>query len=87
MNSEALLTYFHDRQSTILATIGQLVTHETPSTDKAQLDAFAALLAERYAAAGASVEVIPNATRGQPRPRDLPSRRDRRAAGPGALPL
>ena len=64
MDSTALITYFRSRQPEILATIGLLVTHETPSTDKPQLDAFAALLAERYAAAGATVEVIANPTGG-----------------------
>jgi glutamate carboxypeptidase len=41
-----------------------LVTHETPSRDKPRLDAFAALLAERLAAAGATSEIIPNPTHG-----------------------
>ncbi len=64
MDPTALCTYFRSRQTDILTTIGQLVTHETPSTDKPQLDAFAALLAERYAAAGATVEVLANPTHG-----------------------
>ena len=64
MNTTGLFTYFRSRQAEILATIGQLVTHETPSTDKPELDAFAALLAERYAAAGATVELLADPTRG-----------------------
>lgn len=60
MNHQTLLTYFQNCQSEILDTIRQLVTQETPSHDKARLDAFAEFLASRLRAAGASVELIQN---------------------------
>jgi len=59
-----LTHYFRQRQAHILATIGELVTHETPSQDKPRLDAFADLLAARLIAAGAAVEIIAQPTRG-----------------------
>lgn len=49
----------------ILAAIRELVEEETPSRDKPRLDAFAARLAQRYAAAGATVEMVDNPTRGK----------------------
>jgi glutamate carboxypeptidase len=64
MNPQALLAYFQARQDEMLAVIEQLVTQETPSSDKARLDAFAALLAQRLQDAGATVEILPNAERG-----------------------
>src|SRR5690606_16462460 len=59
-----LISHFGERQQELLGTIELLVTQETPSHDKPRLDAFAALLAERLAAAGATVEILPNETRG-----------------------
>ena len=64
MTSITLISYFSQRQSDILATIGQLVTHETPSLDKPRLDAFADLLAARLTDAGAAVEIIKQLERG-----------------------
>jgi glutamate carboxypeptidase len=64
MNSQALLDYFQARHSEMLGVIEQLVTQETPSSDKARLDAFASLLAQRLQSAGATVEILPNAERG-----------------------
>jgi glutamate carboxypeptidase len=57
-------SYFRQRQADILATIGQLVTHETPSQDKPRLDTFADLLAARLTGAGATVEIIAQPERG-----------------------
>lgn len=64
MDSQALLDYFEARQTEMLSVIEQLVTQETPSGDKARLDAFADFLAQRLRDAGATVEVLPNAERG-----------------------
>ena len=64
MTSVNLISYFHQRHADILDTIGQLVTHETPSMDKPRLDAFADLLAARLAAAGAAVAIIEQPERG-----------------------
>ncbi len=64
MDYQQLLTYFTTKQPEMLAVIGQLVTHETPSNDKPRLDAFADLLAGRLRDAGAIVEIIPSATAG-----------------------
>lgn len=64
MTGSLLIDYFRQCHSEILDTIGQLVTHETPSHDKPRLDAFAALLAERLTAAGATVEIIGQPERG-----------------------
>jgi glutamate carboxypeptidase len=64
MDSQALLAYFEARQVEMLAVIEQLVTQETPSGDKARLDAFAEFLTRRLRAAGAEVEIIANAERG-----------------------
>ncbi len=64
MNPQNLLDYFHHKQPEMLALIGELVSQETPSSDKARLDAFAELLAERLRIAGAQVKIIPSAERG-----------------------
>ena len=64
MIAEALHFHIHTLLPQILQTIELLVTQETPSHDKPRLDAFAALLAEHLAAAGAVVEILPNETRG-----------------------
>ena len=59
-----LITHFTERQHELLGVIELLVTQETPSHNKPRLDAFAALLDGRFSQAGATVEVLPNATRG-----------------------
>jgi glutamate carboxypeptidase len=64
MDAPRLLAYFEARRDEMLAAIEQLVTQETPSSDKARLDAFAAVLGQRFQAAGAAVEILPNAERG-----------------------
>lgn len=48
----------------MLDSIRQLVLHETPTHDKAQLDALAELLANRMESAGARAEVLPIAAAG-----------------------
>ena len=64
MNPTDLLDYFNRRHGDMLARIEQLVTQETPSSDKPRLDAFAEFLAGRLGNAGAAVEIIPAAGQG-----------------------
>ena len=64
MDAQAVLTYFQARHAEMLQVIEQLVTQETPSNDKPRLDAFAELLAQRLQSAGATVEILPSAERG-----------------------
>lgn len=64
MNYQTLLTYFDTHHSAMLDLVRQLVTQETPSSDKARLDAFAELLAGRFRTVGATVDVVLNETRG-----------------------
>jgi glutamate carboxypeptidase len=63
MDPHALLAYFDARHAEMIDVIRQLVTQETPSSDKARLDAFADFLAQRFTAGGAAVEILPS-TRG-----------------------
>ena len=62
--NDALMNYFAAHADAMLDLAGQLVTQETPSDDKARLDAFAAFLADRFLAVGANVQVYENETRG-----------------------
>jgi len=48
MNYQTLRTYFDTNHPAMVEQIRQLVTQETPSSDKARLDAFAQFLAERF---------------------------------------
>ena len=64
MDAQRLLAYFQPRQDEMLGIIEQLVSQETPSSDKGRLDAFASFLSQRLQAAGATVEILPNADRG-----------------------
>jgi glutamate carboxypeptidase len=64
MDYTAVLSYFSERRDEMLALIGELVAQETPSSDKQRLDAFAKLLASRFQAAGASVQIIPGGESG-----------------------
>ena len=59
MNPTDLLDYFNRRHGEMLAVIEQLVTYETPSSDKPRLDTFAELLAGRLRAVRAAVEIVP----------------------------
>ncbi|MEM7127156.1 MAG: M20 family metallopeptidase [Chloroflexota bacterium] len=61
---DQLLTYFKDKTPEMLDVIEELVCHETPSGDKARLDAFAQLLADKLTSAGAQTELITNPTTG-----------------------
>lgn len=64
MDAQQLLAYFNTRRDEMLDAIRQLVMQETPSQDKPRLDAFAEFLAARLRQAGATVEVLPAAERG-----------------------
>jgi glutamate carboxypeptidase len=64
MDIQALLAYFSEQEPAILATIKELVIRETPSDDKPRLDAFAEYYAERLRTAGAVVDILPCAERG-----------------------
>lgn len=65
MSYETLQNYFEQKQAEMLTAIEELVTEETPSSDKVRLDAFGDLLAERLRNAGAQVDLLPSVeTRG-----------------------
>ena len=64
MNHQALLAYFDSRYDDMLEIIELLVTQETPSDNKPRLDDFASLLAGRLQLAGASVDIVEQAERG-----------------------
>jgi glutamate carboxypeptidase len=64
LNSQALFSYFHTQHAAMLDVIRQIVSQETPSSDKPRLDALADWLAARFRNAGATVQVIANAERG-----------------------
>ncbi len=65
MNYENLQTYFEEKQAEMLTVVEQLVVQETPSSDKARLNAFAEQLADRLRDAGAETEIVPSVpTRG-----------------------
>ncbi len=64
MDYSSLRSYMHSQESTLLSTLQSLVEHESPSDDKLHLDALARLLAERFAACGAQVEVLVQQTAG-----------------------
>lgn len=59
-----LLAYFETRLPAMLDAIRTVVEDETPSTDKARLDSFAARLGQRLQAAGGSVVTMANPARG-----------------------
>jgi glutamate carboxypeptidase len=60
MNGPALLERLTQRRGEMLDALAKIVGHESPSCDKAALDALARILAERLRAVGAEVEFIPN---------------------------
>ncbi|MCB0045833.1 MAG: M20 family metallopeptidase [Caldilineaceae bacterium] len=64
MIHQPLLDYFDLRRPDMLAAIEDLVSRETPSSDKARLDAFAHHYAGRLSAAGADAEIVPCAQTG-----------------------
>jgi glutamate carboxypeptidase len=53
-----------ERKDEMLDVVRQLVTQETPSSDKARLDAFAQFLAQRFQQTGATVAIVPVEQRG-----------------------
>jgi glutamate carboxypeptidase len=64
MGYTQLIDYFAAKQGEMLEVIRQLVIQETPSSDKARLDALAEVLAGRLRSASATVEIIPTEERG-----------------------
>lgn len=60
MDTQNLLEYFQNKKDEMFGVIEELVTQETPSSNKPVLDAFAMHLGERLSAAGANVELVPN---------------------------
>jgi glutamate carboxypeptidase len=60
LDAKQLLDYFNTRLPAMLDAIRRVVEEETPSGDKARLDAFAARLAQRYTEAGAVATLIAN---------------------------
>ena len=55
---------FETKKPGMVALLKKLVQLESPSNDKAAVDRLGAFLAEEYRAAGAQVEIVPNATTG-----------------------
>ncbi len=64
MEYQALLSHFSEKEPEMLDVIGDLVSRETPTEDKPRLDAFAEYYADRLRQAGADVEIVPCAERG-----------------------
>jgi glutamate carboxypeptidase len=64
MDSTPLKTFLESRAEAMLARLADLVRHESPSSDKAALDALARSLGARLEALGAAVRVIVNADGG-----------------------
>ncbi|MBK8051195.1 MAG: M20 family metallopeptidase [Anaerolineales bacterium] len=64
MDVAALLAYFGTSRASMLDAIQQLVFMETPSRDKARLDALTLVIAKRLSEAGATVQRIPQHERG-----------------------
>lgn len=64
MNPALVLNYCETNQPAMLAEIRSIVEEETPSSDKARLDAFADRLAERYRTVGCDCTILPARTRG-----------------------
>ena len=64
MDIKALRRYLDAHQGEMLASLADLVNHESPSTDKAHLDALAEVLAQRWRSLGAEVRIVENVERG-----------------------
>ncbi len=60
MNAHAIRTFVEERLESYLAELTALVGHESPSRDKARLDALAATIAARWGGLGGRVEVVDN---------------------------
>lgn len=61
------LKHFQDQTPQLLNLLGRMVEIESPTTDKAGVDALGGFVAERCAAMGAQVETFPQATTGDHR--------------------
>jgi len=64
IEAQPLLAYFDANRQAMLDRIRELVVDETPTHDKARLDAFAQRMAERLTQLGGRVEIIPVHERG-----------------------
>ncbi len=64
MNEREILERLRHEQSAMLERLATLVEHESPSRDKAALDALAQTVAARFEAMGGSVTVLPNSSGG-----------------------
>ena len=64
MDVLALRRYLDAHQGEMLALLEDLVNHESPSTDKAHLDALAEVLAQQWRDLGAEVCIVESAKRG-----------------------
>jgi glutamate carboxypeptidase len=78
--SHCRLAYFQDRRDQIVSTIRELVEIESPSDNKAAVDALSDSVAARFAALGATVRIHPAQTVGNHLQADLPGK-------PGAGPV
>lgn len=63
-HSAALLEHLRARQASMIASLRALVEHESPSRDKAALDALAQTVAARFRGVGGRVEVLANPSGG-----------------------
>jgi glutamate carboxypeptidase len=64
MSAPAILDYLRPRRDEMLAAVTELVSHETPSGDKAALDGLGRALAERFRPLGPALSVLPKAEQG-----------------------
>src|SRR5262245_61361879 len=64
MDGQSLLGWLRDRREEMVAALGALVAHESPSRDKAALDALAATIRGRLEAVGFAVETVENSEGG-----------------------
>ena len=87
MDTQACLVYMRQHQTDMIAALEALVNHESPSTDKAYLDALAGTLKTRWEALGAEVTVIPQIGCGDHLRITLPGATPASAGRPPALIL
>src|SRR3569832_1121388 len=73
--------YFAARRVTMVATLRQLVEHESPSSNKAAVDELGQLLAQKFGEIGGEVEMYPSLNYGNHLQADFPGRND------GAKPI
>lgn len=70
---QALSTYLSDHKTDMVEALNDLVSHESPSTDKAYLDALALYLKDRWETLGGDVQIMPQTERGNHLRITLPS--------------